>query len=170
MNAALGQAGVVLGLSASALGLVTLVVALVQGRTYRIRLARQYSAMVLLGALVAFIAMERALITRDFSVDFVANHGSRRTPALYNVATLWSALEGSIILWVLVLAGYLAVTVHKFRRQLDDRLLGVALAVQLAVCLFFFGLLLGPANPFGRVSPVPFDGPGPNPLLQNHPL
>jgi cytochrome c-type biogenesis protein CcmF len=170
VNAALGQAGVVLGLSSSALGLVTLVVALVQGRTYRIRLARQYSVMVLLGAVLAFVAMERALITRDFSVAFVANHGSRRTPALYNVATLWSALEGSIILWVLVLAGYLAATVHKFRRQLDDRLLGVALAVQLAVCVFFFGLLIGPANPFGPVSPVPFDGPGPNPLLQNHPL
>jgi cytochrome c-type biogenesis protein CcmF len=170
VNSALGQAGVVLGLAASVLGLVTVVVALVQGRVDRLRLARQYAVMVLIGALVAFLAMERALVTRDFSVQFVAEHGSRRTPALYNVATLWSALEGSIILWALVLAGYLVATVVKFRRRFDDRLLGVALAVQLAVCVFFFGLLAGPANPFGRVSPVPLDGPGPNPLLQNHPL
>jgi cytochrome c-type biogenesis protein CcmF len=170
MNAALGQAGVVLGLTASVLGLATLVVALVRHRHDRIRLAVQYAVLVLAGAVLAFAAMERALITRDFSVSFVAEHGSRRTPALYNVATLWSALEGSILLWVLVLAGYLTATVVKFRRRLDDRLLGVALAVQLAVCVFFFTLLVGPANPFGRIDPVPFDGPGPNPLLQNHPL
>jgi cytochrome c-type biogenesis protein CcmF len=48
--------------------------------------------------------MERALITRDFSLSYVAENGSAATPALYNVATLWAALEGSIILWSLVLA------------------------------------------------------------------
>ena len=47
----------------------------------------------------AFLVMERALITRDFTVSFVAQHGSSRTPAVFNVATLWSALEGSILLW-----------------------------------------------------------------------
>ena len=44
--------------------------------------------------------MARALITRDFTVAFVAQNGSSRTPPLFNVATLWSALEGSILLWL----------------------------------------------------------------------
>ena len=80
VNSALGQAGIVAGLVSSVMALITVVVALVQGREDRIRLVRQYGWMVLGGAVLAVFAMERALITRDFSVDFVANHGSRRTP------------------------------------------------------------------------------------------
>ena len=71
--------------------------------------------------MVAVVAMERALITRDFTVQYVADNGSHKTPALYNVATLWAALEGSILLWVLVLTGYMALVVHKFRRRLTIR-------------------------------------------------
>ena len=58
--------------------------------------------------------MERALITRDFSVSYVAENGSHATPALFNVATLWAALEGSILLWALILAGYLVLVAYKF--------------------------------------------------------
>jgi cytochrome c-type biogenesis protein CcmF len=113
--------------------------------------------------------MERALITRDFTVGYVAEHGSSRTPALYNFATLWSALEGSILLWVLILTGYLAAIVVKFRKRIDDPLFGWALLTMFVVCAFFFLLVVGPANPFQRFDPAPgYDGPGPNPLLQNH--
>jgi cytochrome c-type biogenesis protein CcmF len=56
----------------------------------------------------------------------------------------------------------------KFRRRLTDPLVGWALLVMLVVAAFFFGLMLGPANPFRTLSTVPLDGPGPNPLLQNH--
>ena len=48
--------------------------------------------------------MERALITRDFSLAYIQQVGSRDTPALFNVTALWSALEGSILLWLLILA------------------------------------------------------------------
>jgi cytochrome c-type biogenesis protein CcmF len=133
--------------------------------------ARWYALLTLGGAVVAVIAMERALITRDFTVSYVAENGSSRTPALYNVATLWAALEGSILLWGLVLSGYLVATTGKFRKRLDDPLVGWALLTIFVVAAFFFMLLAGPANPFERFEPPPgFDGPGPNPLLQNHPL
>ena len=79
------------------------------------------------GALVAFVAMERALITRDFTSQYVAENGSSRTPPLYNVATLWSALEGSILLWALVLAGYLRGRGRaSSASRLDDPLVGWA--------------------------------------------
>jgi cytochrome c-type biogenesis protein CcmF len=171
VNAALGTAGVVLGLVASLGGVVTLVVALAQRKRHLHAVGRSYVLLALVGAVLAFAAMERALITRDFTVQYVADHGSTRTPALYNVATLWAALEGSILLWVLVLTGYMALVVHKFRKRLDDPLVGWAMLVMLAVSTFFFLLLLAPANPFQTFDPTPgFDGPGPNPLLQNHPL
>src|SRR3546814_453582 len=145
-----------------------MVVGLRGERAALIRTGRTYAFLALAGAVLATVAMERALITRDFSLEFVANNGSTRTPALFNVATMWAALEGSILLWALVLAGYTALIAQKFRARLTDPLVGWALLTMLVVGIFFFGLMLGPANPFTTVSPVPLDGPGPNPLLQNH--
>lgn len=128
-----------------------------------------YSLLILLGAVVAVIAMQRALITRDFTVGFVHDHGSSRTPRLFNVATMWSALEGSILLWALILAGFTVHVAHKFRRRLSDPLVGWALLTMFVVCAFFFLLMLVPANPFTTVSVAAgYDGPGPNPLLQEH--
>jgi len=171
MNLALGRAGVMLGLVAAVCAVVTLAYALLRRRRDLLWLAVPYAVLVLAGAVLAVVAMERALITRDFTVQYVADNGSTRTPALYNVATLWGALEGSIILWALVLTGYLGAVVVKFRRRLADPLVGWALLTLFAVCVFFFFLLVGPADPFVRFSPPPgYDGPGPNPLLQNHPL
>jgi cytochrome c-type biogenesis protein CcmF len=171
LNLALGRAGVVLGLAAAVFGAVTLAVGLARGRPAVRVTARWYALLTLGGAVVAVVAMERALITRDFTVSYVAENGSSRTPALYNVATLWAALEGSILLWGLVLSGYLVATTSKFRKRLDDPLVGWALLTIFVVAAFFFLLLAGPANPFERFEPPPgFDGPGPNPLLQNHPL
>ncbi len=171
MNGALGMAGIALGLAASVLGGVTLVIGLAKHRLRLVRSGTVYVWLVLAGAVLAVIAMERALITRDFSLSYVAEVGSSRTPALYNVASLWSALDGSILLWTIILALYLAATLLWFRRRLSDPLVTWALVVLFAISTFFFLLLAGPANPFGAVSgAIPLDGPGPNPLLQNHPL
>jgi cytochrome c-type biogenesis protein CcmF len=171
VNAALGSSGVILGLLASLVGAATVGLGLVRDKPLLRRRAGAYAALVLLGGVVAFVAMERALITRDFAVLYVAENGSSLTPPLYNFATLWGALEGSIILWSVVLGGYLAAVAWKFRRRLDDPLVGWALLTMFVVAAFFFMLMVGPANPFVTTSVAPgFDGPGPNPLLQNHPL
>ena len=61
--------------------------------------------------------MQRALITRDFSLAYVQQVGSADTPALYNVAAMWSALEGSILLWVLVLAAFTGAVAWRFRTR-----------------------------------------------------
>ncbi len=125
-------------------------------------------------ALGAVLVMERALITRDFTVAFVAQNGSSRTPPVFNVATLWSALEGSILLWVLVLCGYVVAVVVKFNKSRHDPMMAPVMLTLFVVCAFFFLLMVGPARPFVPFDPLPladgqpFDGPGPNPLLQNH--
>jgi len=170
VNAALGTGGVVLGFVGSIGAIITLAMGLRSNRPDMLKMSRTYALMVLAGAIVSFVAMERALITRDFSLKYVATNGSSATPALYNFATLWGALEGSILLWSLVLAGYTVAVAHKFRARLTDPLVAWAMLTMFVVCVFFFGLMLGPANPFHTLANVPLDGPGPNPLLQNHPL
>ena len=170
MKAALGTAGVALGLIGAILGVLTIAWGLRRNRPDLQRAGLQYVWLVLGGAVVAAVAMEWALLSHDFSLKYVAENHSLSTPFVYTVASLWAALEGSIILWALVLAGYGAAVVHRFRRDRDDRLVAWAVLTLLAVSVFFFALMLGPANPFRTLSVVPADGPGPNPLLQNHPL
>jgi cytochrome c-type biogenesis protein CcmF len=171
MNLALGRSGVLLGLLGALFGAATLAIGLIADRPVLRRSGRRYVLLVLIGAVVAAGAMERALLTHDFSVQYVAENHSRATPLLYTVAGMWAALEGSILLWSLVLAGYLALVAHKFRDRVTDPVVGWALVTGLLVAAFFFGLMLGPANPFRHVAgAIPADGPGPNPLLQNHPL
>src|SRR3954470_21810583 len=120
MNAAIGSAGVILGFVASLGGIATLAVGLTRHRSRLLISARTYVWMVAIGALLAFVAMERALLTHDFSIAFIANNSSRHTPFPFNVATLWSALEGSIILWTTVLAGYIVVIALKFKTRAID--------------------------------------------------
>ena len=171
MNATLGAAFVALGLAASVMATLSIAYGLFTRNQRLVVLSRNFVIVLAVAAVGQFTVMERALITRDFTVAFVAEHGSHRTPALYNVATLWSALEGSILLWVLILAGYVVAVTWRFRDRLADPMVAWALLVLFVVCTFFFMLLAGPAFPFARFQPwAGFDGPGPNPLLQNHVL
>jgi cytochrome c-type biogenesis protein CcmF len=96
--------------------------------------------------------------------------GSKSTPALYNFTAIWSALEGSILLWVLTLTCLAVGVVVKYRKKMNDPMVGWAMATMFFVTIFFFLLTLGPANPFVLGAPGVLDGPGPNPLLQNHVL
>ncbi|WP_255566584.1 heme lyase CcmF/NrfE family subunit [Iamia sp. SCSIO 61187] len=168
MNASLGTAGVALALVASVGGILTVVLAQAKGRPALLRQVPAFVGLVALGAVLATAAMQRALITRDFSVEFVAQNGSRATSLPFTISTMWSALEGSILLWGLVLAGYLVAVIWKFRTRLEDPLVAWAMLAMFAVTAFFFGLMVGPADPFGTVANPPLDGPGPNPLLQDH--
>jgi cytochrome c-type biogenesis protein CcmF len=133
-----------------------------------LRLVPRFVALASFMALAAFAVMEWAMITRDFSLLYVQKVGSYSTPALYNFAAVWSALEGSILMWVLVLAGYVAAAMWWMRKRLNEPLVGWAMAVLLIVLAYFFLLSFGPANPFVIGPPGVTDGPGPNPLLQNH--
>jgi cytochrome c-type biogenesis protein CcmF len=131
--------------------------------------ARWGTWLVFLAMTVAIVVMEVALLTHDFSVEYVARVGSRETPPYYTAISLWSSLEGSILFWGWILSAYAALVVF-VQRDSRSRLTPFATGVLAVVGIFFYGLLTGPANPFGQVFPVPANGPGPNPLLQNHPL
>ncbi|MBI2340797.1 MAG: cytochrome c biogenesis protein CcsA [Deltaproteobacteria bacterium] len=116
---------------------------------------------------VANLAMVYALLSDDFGVSYVAHVGARETPRWVSAISLWSSLEGSILFWGFLLSAYSAVCVYLYREKEEKLLCWTGLTL-LAVQLFFYLLLAFPANPFGTVFPVPENGPGPNPLLQNH--
>jgi len=122
---------------------------------------------------MSIVMMERALITRDWSLAYVQQVGSTVTPRLYNFAAMWSSLEGSILLWLVILAGFTAAVGWRFRKRTTDPLVGWAMIVMFVICGFFALLSFGPADPFASGGPgVPGEtfGFGPNPLLQNHVL
>jgi cytochrome c-type biogenesis protein CcmF len=182
MIAALGWGGMI----AALVGAVILVIRGVRAaRTDRWAELGGPSQLLLSGAVVAMAALILALVADDFSIVYTANHHSSLTPFPFDIATAWAALEGSIVLWGLVLAGYTWFVYRRYRRS-PDRLGAAALAVMGGVAIFFFGLMVTVANPFevcvqaveagcAQSSPwplatvsAPLDGPGPNPLLQNH--
>ncbi|HEX5561631.1 MAG TPA: cytochrome c-type biogenesis CcmF C-terminal domain-containing protein [Nocardioidaceae bacterium] len=125
------------------------------------------AALPLAGALGAVGTAEWALLSHDFSMRFVAENGSRATGVYYTVTTLWSAHDGSLLLWLLILTVYVLVVAA--RRPGPAALHGWAMTVLFGTAAFFAGLTLFTTHVFDTVSPVPADGPGPNPLLVDHP-
>lgn len=167
MISALGMTASVVALLAATAGAYLGVTA--GGHPIRARRAVIAALVAFGGLLAANGIMIAALVLRDFSVAYVAQVGSRATPLLYTVASLWGALEGSILFWALVLAGVSVLLIRRLQPP-DRDLLPRALAVLMALVAFFAFIVVGPGNPWGRIVPAPLDGPGPNPLLQNHPL
>ncbi len=173
MNATLGAIGVWLAFVAAIIGVIVVGLSLLRQKVDREpdpRFdGRIYAPLVLAGAVVAVLAMERALVTHDFSIVFVAQNNSRVTPLLYSITGLWSNLAGSILLWGFALALFTAILVWRYRRQTTDPVVAWAMLVMFAVTAFFFGLMIGPANPFKTTHGVA-QGLGPNSLLQDNPL
>jgi cytochrome c-type biogenesis protein CcmF len=167
----LGSFAVLLALALASGGAVLAFSATRPGRDAFLTAARRAAAAIFVLVLFAALTMEYALITHDFSVKYVAQVGSRETPLFYTIISLWSALEGSILLWALILAGYTAVLARWLGRHPDlaEQISGAhTLGALLVVNVFFLLLIAWPANPFVLVDPAPANGPGPNPLLQNH--
>ncbi|HLH46773.1 MAG TPA: cytochrome c-type biogenesis CcmF C-terminal domain-containing protein, partial [Acidimicrobiales bacterium] len=170
MDSALGQAGVILALVAAVAGIATLVVGLRRGRPDLLRTGRLYTWVILVGALVATAAMQHALIGHDWHLVYVDQNDSTTTPLIFRITAMWSALQGSILLWALILSLYLAAIAVHFRARVTDPLVGWATTVGYAVAAFFFALMATASNPFITTATPPTNGPGPDPLLQNNPL
>ncbi len=137
-------------------------------RDARLTAVAQRAANVTAGAVaVSAIALVAALFAHDFSFAYVANYSSRSLTGGYTFAALWGGMEGSLLFWTLLLTAFSAVAVARSRRWAQPQLQAWTLAVLASVALFFLVLLLWPADPFARLSPVPPDGRGLNPLLQS---
>ncbi|WP_374444199.1 heme lyase CcmF/NrfE family subunit [Stella sp.] len=114
----------------------------------------------------AFAALTHAFVVSDFSVALVAQNSHSAKPLLYKVTGVWGNHEGSMLLWVLILALFGA-AVGLFGGNLPPRLKARVLAVQGLVGIGFLLFLLATSNPFLRLDPAPADGRDLNPLLQD---
>lgn len=120
--------------------------------------------MLLIGT--AFAALTQAFIASDFSVMNVYQNSHTAKPLLYKITGVWGNHEGSLLLWVAILAVFGA-AVAAFGDALPDRLKARALAVQGMIGAGFLAFILFTSNPFLRVDPVPIQGMGLNPVLQD---
>jgi cytochrome c-type biogenesis protein CcmF len=114
---------------------------------------------------LAFGVLTYAFIVSDFSIALVANNSHTTKPLIYKISGVWGNHEGSMLLWVLVLAIYAALVAALQRG--GDRLTSAALGVQGLMAAAFFLFLLFTSNPFARLDPMPFEGAGLTPLLQD---
>ncbi len=114
----------------------------------------------------AAFALIWAAFTNDFSVDYIYHHTSIRLESLYKFSALWSGQEGSLLLWVWLLAGYGFVL--RLRHKTDVTLYAYASTILAAIQVFFLLLLIFAAPPFAIVSGgiAPADGLGLNILLR----
>src|SRR4051794_3417452 len=118
--------------------------------------------------IIAFGVLEAAFMRSDFSFDVVASHSSTTTPDFYKATAIWSSQEGSLLLWIVLLAGFSSLALRLSHNRLRE-VTPYAQAALLGFAAFFAVLLLGFANPFQPRSPVPAEGTGLNPLLR-HPM
>ena len=116
--------------------------------------------------LVAFWALAWAFMVSDFSVKLVTMNSHTAKPTLYKFTGVWANHEGSLLLWILVMA-LSGAAVALVPATLGARFKARTLGVMGLVTLGFFAFLLLASNPFERLSPAPTEGQGLNPLLQD---
>ena len=115
---------------------------------------------------LSFVCLAYAFVTHDFSVKYVIQNSNTALPFMYRIAAVWGAHEGSLLLWVLMLAGWTA-ALSWFSREVPDDFLARVLAVLGVVSVGFLLFLILTSNPFNRMIPAWPEGQDLNPLLQD---
>ncbi|MFD1795713.1 heme lyase CcmF/NrfE family subunit [Paracoccus aurantiacus] len=115
---------------------------------------------------LSFAALTVSFVTSDFSVALVYENSHTAKPMLYKISGVWGNHEGSMLLWVLILALFGAMAAV-FGSQLPPSLRARVLAVQAAIGAAFYAFIIFTSNPFARLEIPPFDGRDLNPLLQD---
>ncbi len=128
--------------------------------------ARPAAILQLVLLLIAFLALMYAYVVSDFSVANVAANSHSTKPLIYRISGVWGNHEGSMLLWVLILATFGA-AVALFGNNLPLSLRANVLSVQASIALAFGIFMLATSNPFLRLESPPIDGRGLNPILQD---
>src|SRR6202158_3574981 len=115
---------------------------------------------------IAFACLAYSFISNDFSVLNVATNSNSLLPLHYRLAATWGSHEGSLLLWVFMLAIWM-VAVTLFSKHLPAEIVARVLSVMAVISTGFLLFMLLTSNPFVRQFPVPPDGRDLNPLLQD---
>jgi cytochrome c-type biogenesis protein CcmF len=166
VTAILGHSCILLAFLIAFSGVISPVIAARTGEERYLSIARY--AIVGQFALVTFaaLALIYGLVTTDFSIKYVAFNTTRATPVYYRVTGLWGALEGSLLLWEWVLIIFAGITAWVYRDRHREMMPWVIMIFSI-VSVFFLGVIGFLSNPFETMFPVPPDGRGLNPLLED---
>jgi cytochrome c-type biogenesis protein CcmF len=163
----LGQLALILALLLAVLLSVVPLAGALTGRDSLQAFARPLASGMFVFTGLAFAILTHAFLVDDFSVAYVANNSNSLLPWYYKFSAVWGGHEGSLLLWILMLAGWtLAVAV--FSRKLPPVMVSQVLSVLGMIAVGFFLFIIVTSNPFDRLLPnIPADGQDLNPLLQD---
>ncbi len=167
MSPEIGHFALILGFGLAICQAVVPLVGSFTGNRPWMAVARPLAMGQLVLALVSYLALTLAFLGDDFSVLYVANNSNTLLPWYYKISAVWGAHEGSLLLWVLVQAGWIA-AVAAWSRSMPITLVARVLSVMAMVAVGFYMFLLFTSNPFERMLPFPAaQGSDLNPLLQD---
>ena len=166
MTAALGHTSILLAFIAALGGIASPIVAARSDDPRYLTVARLAILAQFFLVTVAATALIYGLVTTDFSIKYVAFNTTRATPVYYRITGLWGALEGSLLLWEWILIIFSGVVAWLYRDRHNDTLPWVIM-IFCIVSAFFLGVVGFLSNPFETISPIPPDGRGLNPLLED---
>jgi cytochrome c-type biogenesis protein CcmF len=112
------------------------------------------------------VVLTIALLSRDFRFEYIARHVSSTLPLAYCAAAFWAGQAGSLLFWLLLLLIFISISLKMYYRS-HHEVMPYFMLLAAGSALFFNLLLLIFTNPFQPANPVPADGMGMNPLLQN---
>src|SRR5690554_338635 len=162
----LGQAALLLALVAALLQALLPLAGAAGGRASWMAVARPAAYAQLALLLFAYAVLTLVFVQQDFSVKYVADNSNSLLPMVYRFTAVWGAHEGSMLLWVLMLAVWNA-AVALWSRRLPEVVMACVLGVIGLVAIGFLSFLAFTSNPFLRLLPAPLEGHDLNPLLQD---
>lgn len=166
MNAEIGHFALVLAFAVAIFQMTVPMIGAARGWSGWIDSARP-AALAQFGLIaISFAALTISFVASDFSVRLVYENSHTAKPLIYKITGVWGNHEGSMLLWVLILALFGAAAAT-FDANLPPRLRARVLSVQGAIGVAFLGFILFTSNPFLRLDSPPFDGRDLNPLLQD---
>jgi len=115
---------------------------------------------------IAFGCLAMAFVQNDFSVAYVAQHSNTALPIEYRLSAVWGGHEGSLLLWVFILA-FWTLAVALFSKSLPEQMVVRVISVMGFVSCGFLLFMILTSNPFDRIFPAPLEGRDLNPLLQD---
>ncbi len=116
--------------------------------------------------IVSFLALILSFVNSDFSNETVFNHSHTTKPLFYKISGTWGNHEGSLLLWLLVLTLFIFVFLLSSKKQNKNYRI-LTLLFQQIIIIGFFIFIIETSNPFNYIFPIPNQGLGLNPILQD---
>lgn len=162
----LGQIALLLALAAAVIQGTLPLIGAARERADWMALARPAAQAQAVLVVLAFVCLTSGFVRNDFSILYVAEHSNTSLPLAYRIAGVWGGHEGSLLLWLVMLCGWM-LALARFSRSIPAPVVARILAVMGLIGTGFLLFMLTTSNPFERIVPVPPNGNDLNPLLQD---